>query len=112
MNSPGNLPTSLGECWVSVGPCPRCGLYCKDHLHECEAECIAALQDVAKRQSDALKETHGRLARFKKKCPTCRCRILPGVECMCCADRVFTDEDVYDLTGERSTESPPEGEKS
>jgi hypothetical protein len=31
------------------------------------------------------------LEKFKTKCPTCRCRILPGEKCKCCAEADVPD---------------------
>lgn len=50
------------------------------------AERLAFLRAEGKRLREELKAVESELDTHRVKCPTCRCRILPGDACSCCAD--------------------------
>jgi len=45
------------------------------------AELLSEKSDLLRR----LREVDAKLEKHRVKCPTCRCRILPGRTCSCCA---------------------------
>lgn len=50
------------------------------------AEKVQALKDEIAAHRANLLSAQLRLVEFYVKCPTCRCRILPGETCECCAN--------------------------
>jgi hypothetical protein len=54
---------------------------------------IAHLKSLKDSLSMQMRDVQSALDRFRVKCPTCRCRILPGDVCFCCADRAETEDD-------------------
>lgn len=56
----------------------------QDQLHQLD-EKIRALYDERRPIKDKLNT-------YKKKCPTCRCKILPGKTCECCAGIIEIDD--------------------
>jgi hypothetical protein len=50
------------------------------HLKSRKESLILQLQDV-----------NAALDKYRVKCPTCRCRILPETTCACCADSTVVD---------------------
>lgn len=57
----------------------------------CEHWMIASLQAEQKGLRRQYAEVEAKLDTYRTKCPTCRCRILPGEECRCCGDRAETE---------------------
>jgi ribosomal protein L32 len=87
---------------VNIIMCDECGEYDGRHrgperlVTEPCSEWPATVEEL----QPALKEAREHLTRllkkldtFKVKCPTCRCRILPGKTCACCADSACEDVD-------------------
>ena len=54
---------------------------------------IAALQSEKSRLLGELRTVEAKLSKHRVKCPTCRCRILPGTRCACCAEPPLVDDD-------------------
>lgn len=51
-----------------------------------DAEKIVALVHERAEHVGEIMRINRELDAFRVKCPTCRCRLLPGATCECCAD--------------------------
>lgn len=91
--------TEIGDpvAWMpdgerSVRPCAICEVEkLKNDLAILHPDAVVGLtQEVIEERLELLQACSRRyrelLEAFRVKCPTCRCRILPGHECVCCAD--------------------------
>lgn len=47
---------------------------------------IAELLSERSRLLCHVRDVEAKLEKHRQKCPTCRCRILPGTACACCAE--------------------------
>ena len=77
---------------VHIVECDECGEF--DGRHRSLSSIVAAgcsrrdtSQILAEMAGllDRVRELNAELDKRRVKCPTCRCRILPGATCACCA---------------------------
>jgi len=56
---------------------------------KCVVSAIKGLQQRKQMLQDQIKALDDQLDTYRNKCPTCRCKLLPGQVCGCCADASF-----------------------
>jgi hypothetical protein len=72
--------------------CDKCGTDTTEQEHS-QAHCIEYLKAALSHAHKDVARIQGHLNTFRVKCPTCRCRILPGEVCRCCAEQPHTDDE-------------------
>ena len=83
------LGTTWRAAWELVGVCtvqPREVMYGGRMTTEETKREIAHLLSLKEGLVLQLHDVNAALDRYKVKCPTCRCRILPEETCRCCAE--------------------------
>lgn len=53
---------------------------------------VASLEAERSELLARLAQINAKVASFKTKCPTCRCKILPWAVCGCCAEPTCLDD--------------------